>query len=125
LDWLRSTRSFAPPACLGIFRCCIWTSKTAIREVLTDHRLVSFRRSFHCLMTRTLNTPLHLFSDFSLGCLDQILRFLCCGALKPSILHFGYMQCKAHVGLFELHPTSFPCHCCRHDDNLQPISCSI
>jgi hypothetical protein len=29
----------------------------------------------------------------------------------------------AHVGQFQLYPSSLPCHCCRHVQNLHDISC--
>jgi len=39
--------------------------------------------------------------------------------------HFGHIQCPAHVALFQLYPTSLPCHSCRHVGNQQDISCYL
>jgi len=42
---------------------------------------------------------------------------------KPLYGLFGHIQGEAHVGLFQLYPTSLPCHCSRYIENLQAISC--
>jgi len=45
-------------------------------------------------------------------------------ACKTACLcHFCGIQHLAHVGLFQLYPTSLPYHSCRHVENLQDISC--
>ena len=71
---------------------------------------------------RKLNTPLLFFSDLGTWFLYEIFHFLNCGARKAFFGHFGHIQRQAHVGLFQLYPTSLPCHCCRQVENLQDIS---
>jgi len=44
-----------------------------------------------------------------------------CRARKAFFGHFGHIQRQAHVVLFQLYPTSLPCHSCRHVENLQDI----
>jgi hypothetical protein len=39
--------------------------------------------------------------------------------------HFGHFQGHAHVGLFQLYPTSLPCNSSRHVENLQESSCNF
>jgi len=90
---------------------------------LTKHSWVSFNCRLHFCMPRKLNTPLLLFSDFGTRFLDQIFCFHNCSAQKPFFGHFGHIQDQAHVGLFQLYPTSLPCHSSRHVENLQDISC--
>ena len=91
--------------------------------VLTKHCRVSLYCSLHLFMPRKLNTPLLLFFDLGAWCLNEIFRFLYCGARKAFCGHFGHIQRQAHVRLFELYPTSLPCHSYRHVENLQDISC--
>jgi hypothetical protein len=64
-----------------------------------------------------------LFSDFGGSFLNKLLCFLYGGARKPAFGHFCHIQGKAHVGLFQLYPTSLPRHSSRHVENLQEISC--
>jgi hypothetical protein len=118
----RCTCSFASLACLRILCGAILARKAVGRLVITKHSWVSLYRSLHLFMPRTLNTPLLLFSDLGTWFLDEIFRFLYCGARKAFFGHFGHIQRQAHVGLFQLYPTSFPCHSCRHVENLQDIS---
>jgi len=124
-DLWRITRTFAPQVCLVMTCCASLASKAAAHVVLMNHSWVSFYRSLHLFMPRKLNTPLLLFSDFSPRFHDQILRFLHCGAQNLAFGHFGHIQCNVHVGLFNPYPTSLPCHCCRHVETLQEISCSM
>jgi hypothetical protein len=71
---------------------------------------------------RKLNTPLLFFSDLGAWFLYEIFHFLNCGVRKAFFGHFGHIQRQAHVGLFQLYPTSLPCHSCRHVEILQDIS---
>jgi len=119
----RCTWSFASPACLRILSSAILAWTAAGRLVLTKHCQVSLYRSLHLFVPRKLNTPLLLFSDLGAWFLNEIIRFLDCGARKALFGHFGHIQGQAHVGLLQLYPTSLPCHSCRHVENLQDISC--
>src|SRR5882757_3457903 len=121
--WRRCGGSFAPPAGLRILCCTILAWKAAGRMIFVNHCRVSFHRSLHLLMPRKLNSSLLLFSDFGARFLNQLLRFLYCGARKPAFGHFRHIPGKAHVGLFQLYPTSLPRHSRRHVENLQEISC--
>ena len=118
----RCTCSFASPACLRILCGAILARKAAGLLVMTKHCRVSLYCSLHLFMPRKLNTPLLLFSDLGAWFLNEIFRFLYCGARKAFFGHFGHIQRQAHVGLFQLYPTSLPCHSCRHVENLQDIS---
>jgi len=118
----RCTCSFSSPSCLGILCRAILARKAAGRLVMTKHCRVSWYRSLHLLMPRKLNTPLLLFPDPGEWLVNKIFCFLYCGARKAFFHHFGHIQCQVHVGLFQLYPTSLPCHSCRHVENLQDIS---
>jgi len=118
----RCTCSFASPACLRILSSAILSRKAAGRLVMTKHCQVSLYRSLHLFMPRKLNTPHLPFSDVGAWFLNEIFRFLYWGARKVFFVHFGHIQRQAHVGLFQLYPTSLPCHSCRHVENLQDIS---
>jgi hypothetical protein len=118
----RCTCSFASPACLQILCGAILSRKAARRLVMTKHCRVSLYRRLHLFMPRRINTPLLLFSDLSAWFLNEIFCFLYCGARKAFFGHFGHIQRQAHVALFQLYPTSLPCHSCRHVENLQDIS---
>jgi len=118
----RCTCSLASPACLRILCSAIMARKAAGRLVMTKHCWVSLYCSLHLFMPRKLNTPLLQFSDPGAWFLNEIFRFLNCGARKAFCGHFGHIQCQEHVGLFQLYPTSLPCHSCRHVENLQDIS---
>ena len=122
LDGWRCTCSSGSPECLQILCGPIVARKAAGRLVLMKHCRVSLYRSLHLYMPRKLNTPLLLFLDLSGWFLNEIMCFLYCGARKAFFGHFGHIQCQAHVGLFQLYPTSLPCHSCRHVENLQDIS---
>jgi len=119
----RCTCSFASPACLQILWGAILARKAAGRLDLTKHCRVSLYRSLHLVMPRKLNTPLLPFPDLGAWFLNKIFCFLYCGAQKAFFGHVGHIQCQAHVRLFQLYPTSLPCHRCRHVENLQAISC--
>jgi len=119
----RFTCSFATPGCLRILCGAILARKAARHLVLTKHCLVSLYRSLHLLTPRKLNSPLLLFSDLGVWFFDEIFRFLHCGMQKAFFGHFGHIQRQAHVRMFQLYPTSLPCHSCRHVENLQDISC--
>jgi len=118
----RCTCSFASPACQRILCGAILVRKAARRFVMTKHCRVSLFRSLHLFMPRKFNTPLLLFSDLGAWFLDDIFRFLHCGAWKAFFGHLGYIQRQAHVRLFQLYLTSFPCHSYRHVENLQDMS---
>jgi len=113
---------FASPACLRILGGAILARMAAGRLVMTKHCRVSLYRSVHLVMPRKLNTPLLLFSDLGVWFRSEIFRFRYCGARKAFFGHCGHIQGQAHVGLFQLYPTSLPCHSCRHVENLQDIS---
>jgi hypothetical protein len=118
----RCTCSFASPSCLPILcgPSLIW--KASGRLVMTKHCRLSLYRSLHHFIPRKLNTPLLRFSDLGAWFLNEIFCFLSRGARKAFIGHFGHIQRQAHVGLFQLYPTSLPCHSCTHVENLQDIS---
>jgi len=116
------------PVPLRLQRVCgffagLLARKASERVVLTKHSRVSFCRSLHLGMPRKLNTLLLLFSDLGARFVDQILRSLYRSAQKPFFGHFGHVQGQAHVGLFQLYTTSLPCHCSRHVEYLQEVSC--
>jgi len=115
--------SLASLACLQILCGAISARKASIRVVLTKHCQGSFYRNLHQFMLRILNYLCLLFSDFSTGLLDQILRYLYSKVRKSSFGHFGNIQSKADVRWFQLYQTSLPCHSSRHDETLQEISC--
>jgi hypothetical protein len=79
--------------------------------------------AFTCLCPEN-STP-HFFCSWAAGPrhLEQILCFLDCGARNLRVGQSGHIQSQAHVGLFQLYPTSLPCHSTRHVENLQDISC--
>jgi len=114
----------ASQAWLRIRHGSILARKTAGHLVLTKHCRVSYCHSLDQLLPRKLNTPLLLFFDLGAWFGNEIFPFLFhCGAWKDFYGHFGHIQCPAHVGLFQLYPTTLPCHSCRHVVNSQEISC--
>ena len=119
----RCTCSFVSPVYLEIVCGAIVASKAPGLLVLTKLSRVSFCRSLHIVMRRKLNTLHLLFSDISVRFLDQVSYILHCGAWKPSFGHFGHVQGQVHIELFQLYTTSLRCHCSRHDEYLQEISC--
>jgi len=121
--WWRCTHCFGSLACLRIPCGAILARKVTGRLVSTKHCRGSLYRSFHLFMPRKLNSPLVLLSDLDAWFLNEIFCFLYCGARKSFFGHFGHIQRQAHVGLFQLHPTSLPSHSCRHVENLQDVSC--
>jgi len=125
LDRWRCACSFASPSCLPIPCSAIFRRKASGCVVLTNHSRVTFYRSFPLIISRVLNTPLHLFSDLGVRFLDQELRFLYRGVQKPSFGHFRHIQGQAHVGPFQMYPTSLLCHSSRHVENLQEIGCCL
>jgi len=60
--------------------------------VMTKYCRVSLYRSLHLCMPRKLNTPLLLFSDLGAWFLNEIFRFLYCGARKAFLGHFGHIH---------------------------------
>jgi len=119
----RCPNPFVPPRCLQTLRCAIVARQSAIRQIVMNHSQVSSQCSLHHYMPIRLASPHYLFSDFGAWLLDEVWRFLNCGAQKPSFDHFGHIQCNAHVRLFYLYPASLPCHSSRHVKTLQEISC--
>jgi len=117
------TCSFASAACLQILSCAIVAKKPSGHVVITTHSHGSVYRSPHICMPIKLNTPLLHFTDLSARSVDAVLRFHYCSVRKPFFGHFGHMQGQAHVGLFQLYPTSLPCHSSSHVENLQEIRC--
>jgi hypothetical protein len=53
----------------------------------------------------------------------HVLGFLHCSAWTPSFGNICHINGQAHVGLFQLFPTSWPCHRSRDVPNLPEISC--
>jgi hypothetical protein len=96
--------------------------KAAGRLVLMKHCWVSWYCSLHHCTPRKLNTPLLLFSDLGRWFRNKIFHFLYCGMQKAFFGQFGHIQHQVHVGLFQLYPTTLPCHSCSHVENLQDIS---
>jgi len=65
---------------------------------------------------------------FSTRTLERGFLISCCDSSiatreNPSFGHFGHIQGKAHVGLFQLYPTSLPRPSCTHAENRQEIRC--
>jgi hypothetical protein len=118
----RCTCCFASPACLRILCGAILARKAAGRLVMTKHCQVSSYCSLHLFMPRKLNTPLLLFSELGAWFLNEIFCFRYWSAQKAFFGHFGKIQHQAHVGLFQLYPSSLPCQRCRYVKNLQDIS---
>jgi len=114
----RCTHYFTPRPGLHISCSAILARKGSIALVWMKHSQVSMYGSVHLSMPRKLNSPLRLFSDFSATRLDLILHFCYCGEQNISFRHFGHIQGKAHVGLFQLYPTTLPCHRSRHVENI-------
>ena len=121
----RCTCSLAYPTCLWVLSRVILPRKASGCLVLKKHRQVSFYRSLHLFMPRKLNTPLYLLSDLSARFFDWQLRFRYCGARIVFFGHFRLIQGQAYVGLFQLYPTSLPCHSSRHVENLPEINCCL
>jgi len=119
----RYTCSFASTVCLLNHCGAIFARKASGHVVVTKHSWVSFYRSLHLVMPRKLDTLLLVFSDLDGRFLDQILCFLNCGTERPLFGHVDHIQGQVHIGLFQLYPTSLPCHISRHVENLQEISC--
>ena len=119
----RCTCFFASPPSLRILCGAIFARKAAGRLVLTKPCWVSLYRSLYLFMPSNLYTPHLLFSDLGVWFLDEVFRFVYCGTRKALFGDFGHIQRQAHVGLFQLYPTSLPCHSCRHIENLQVIGC--
>jgi len=122
IGW-RCTCSLSSRASLRILCSAIQARMAAGRLVLTKHCRVSFYRRLPVVMPRKLNILLRLFLDLCTRFLDEVFRFLYCGARKAFFGHYGHIQRHAHVGLFQLYPTSLPCHSCKHVENLQASGC--
>jgi hypothetical protein len=107
-------------------RCsAIFVSRACVRAVLPKHSWVSFYCDLHHFTSRKLSFLLHLLSDFCARNCHQVLHFTDRGRHKSSLGHFGRIQGLVHVWLFQLDPTSLPCHSSRHVGNLQEISCCL
>ena len=106
----------------GFFAVPFWQGRPAGRLVLTNHYRVTLYRSLHLFVHRKFNTLLLLFSDLGAWFLYEMFCLLNCGARKAFFGDFGHIQRQVHVVLFQLYPTSLPCHSCRHVENLQDIS---
>jgi hypothetical protein len=74
--------------------CAIFPRETAVRLIFMDHSQVSLYHRLHHIMPRKLNSLLLLFSDFSASYLDWLLRFLYCGARKPSFGHLAIFKAR-------------------------------
>ena len=109
-SWWRCTRAIMPPATLWSLCCAILARKTPVRLIFPNHGRVFCYRSLHLVMPRKHNTPHRLLSNFSEWSLHLLLRFHNGSAQKPGCSHFGHIQGKKHVGLFQLYPTSLSCH---------------
>jgi len=121
-DGWRCSCSFVFPVCQGTLGGAILASKAAGCLVLTKHRRVSSYHSVHPSALRKFNTPVLLFSDLGARFPNKIFRFPYCGAGEAFFGHFGQIQCKVHVRLFQSYPTSLPCLSCRNVANLQDIN---
>jgi hypothetical protein len=74
-------------------------------------------------MPRKLIQPHLLFSDLGARLLDQELQFLYFNVRKLSFGHVRHIPRQVHIALFQLYPTSLPCHSSGHVENLQEVSC--
>jgi len=119
----RCTSSFVSPACLGILWGAILAWKAAGSLVLMKHCRVSLYRSLHLFVRRKLNTPLLLYSGLAGWFLNEVFRFIDCAVRKAFYGHIGHIHGQALLGLFQLYPTTLPCHSSRHVENQQDISC--
>jgi hypothetical protein len=100
--------------CVQILCCAISARKAAIQKIFKNHSWVMFCCRRKLYMHWKYDSQFCLFSSFRVRLLDDTLRFRNCGARKPSVGQFGHIQTKAYVGLFQLYPTSLPCHSRRH-----------
>jgi len=121
----RCTYSVASASCLQILCSAILGRMASGSVVLTKHSQVSCYRSLHLFMPTKLNTRHLHFSDLGARFLDYELRFRYSRVQWSAFGHFCLVQGQAHVGLFQLYPTSFPCHSSRHVENLQEFSCCL
>ena len=121
LRW-RCTHRFEDLAGLQILCRAILARIASVHLVLMKHCAVSSHRSLHLSMPMKHNSPLLLFSIFSVRLHHQILRFLHHSRPITCFGHFGHIQGKAHVGLLQLCPTSLPCHSSRQVKNLLGMS---
>jgi len=122
LVW-RCTCSFASLAYLLIYWSAILARKTSGCGALTNHSQVSLYRNLCRFMPRKLIPPLLLCSNIRMRFIKQVLHFRQRGAWKPFVGCCGHIQGQARVGLFQLYPTSLPCHSSRHVEYLPEISC--
>jgi len=120
-----STCTVAPPVWLVILGSDLLARKESVHVVLMKHSWVSFHRSLQPLITSKFNTPVLHFSKFGVRFIGQALCNVYCSAQKPSCGYCGYLQGQVHIRMFQLDPTSLPCHCSRHVENLKQISCCI
>jgi hypothetical protein len=118
----RCTCSFVCAAYLRILCGAIWARKAAECLILMKHCQLSLYRRLPLFVPSILNTPLRFFSDLSAWFLYEIYGSLNCGVQHAFPGHFGDIQRNAYVGLFQLYPTSLPCHICRHVRNQHDFS---
>ena len=97
--WWRWTHSFALLVCQPILCYSMWTQKKAIHVAFMRHSQVSYHCRLYLSITRKLNSPLLLFSDFEVRLLRPILHFFNSGARKPFLGHFSHIHGEVHVGL--------------------------
>jgi hypothetical protein len=130
-SWVSCMRRFrgGPPVplhylvCSKIFRYAILEWKVCGCVVWTKHTRLSLYRSLQHTMPSNLN-DLHLhFSHLGDRFLDHVLCFLYRSTWKLSIGYFGHSQGQAHVGLFQLYLTSFPCHRSKHVECQHQLRC--
>jgi len=119
----RCTYAYASPAWLWMLCSAILAWKASKHVVLMKHCWVSLAHSLHLFMPTKRNPTLHLILDLVARIPNQIFCSLDCGVRKPFFGHFGYIEGQAHVGLFQLYPTSLPSDSSRHVENLHAISC--
>ena len=124
-SWWRCTRACVPPVSLWIHGCAILGRKVAVSLIFPNHCRCSFYRSLHLVMPGTHNSLLRPFLNLGVWIHVQLLCFLNRGARKPFFSHFGQIQGKTHVGLFQLYLTALSCHSSWHVESLQEISCCI
>jgi len=121
----RCRLAFTHPAFLRIHCSAVLARKAGVHVILMKHRQGSFYPSIHLSMPRKLHSQHVHFSDVSAEFVDEIVHLLHRGARKSSFGHFGHDQGQVRVGLFQLCPTSLPCHSSRHAAHLQGISCCL
>jgi hypothetical protein len=102
----RCSCCFTSPSCLHIVWGSIVARKAFGHAVVRKHSRVSFLRSLDLCIPRTFKRPHLAFSDLGSRLLDPILHCLYYSFRIPASGHFGHIQGYAHIGLFQLYPTS-------------------